>query len=572
MQTPQQLPHDDIVVSKYIGRPLLVDGYKFDLRLYVAVTSFEPLRAYIYDEGLARFSTVKYTNDHADQPSHLSNPFMHLTNYSINKKSSDFVPNQDASQDGEGTKWSLSALRRRLAQSGIDVPALFAKIDALVLKTLIAVEPSVVAATRRYCHHRNSCFEMVGFDVLIDENLKPWLIEVNLSPSLAADSPIDLKLKTQMLASLFTLVGLRPYDRSQHRRAQQKKQAERWNRMARGEPGARIRSTPADLLRSPEAMRAVVELDDEEAKCGNWKRIFPVAHGHTYRRLFAQERPMNSLLVDVLIARRKAARRADPTPADPVGAAPADAADAADDTAADDATAARPRTAKPHIPTHRPSTSSATSRPSSSYASYSSSSYAKREAAYKRPGRPTSAGMRRALRDAVMAGRADEGLSNAGPAARIESALRLLGAATPADEATTAAENVAASPQGGAPRAPPPRAPRAAAATAGARRAAPRDLGHRRDARRLVVFTLLGRTRARTRLRGRFARRVPVVGSARRRRRPPAVARRCRRGRPRALRSRFAVRPSTRSATAARRPLTARQEELPASPPHARPS
>ena len=295
--------------------------YKFDLRLYVAVTSFEPLRAYIYDEGLARFSTVKYTNDHADQPSHLSNPFMHLTNYSINKKSSDFVPNQDASQDGEGTKWSLSALRRRLAQSGIDVPALFAKIDALVLKTLIAVEPSVVAATRRYCHHRNSCFEMVGFDVLIDENLKPWLIEVNLSPSLAADSPIDLKLKTQMLASLFTLVGLRPYDRSQHRRAQQKKQAERWNRMARGEPGARIRSTPADLLRSPEAMRAVVELDDEEAKCGNWKRIFPVAHGHTYRRLFAQERPMNSLLVDVLIARRKAARRADPTPADPVGAA-----------------------------------------------------------------------------------------------------------------------------------------------------------------------------------------------------------------------------------------------------------
>ena len=114
VQTPQQLPHDDIVVSKYIGRPLLVDGYKFDLRLYVAVTSFEPLRAYIYDEGLARFSTVKYTNDHADQPSHLSNPFMHLTNYSINKKSSDFVPNQDASQDGEGTKWSLSALRRPL--------------------------------------------------------------------------------------------------------------------------------------------------------------------------------------------------------------------------------------------------------------------------------------------------------------------------------------------------------------------------------------------------------------------------------------------------------------------------
>ena len=160
MQTPQQLPHDDIVVSKYIGRPLLVDGYKFDLRLYVAVTSFEPLRAYIYDEGLARFSTVKYTNDHADQPSHLSNPFMHLTNYSINKKSSDFVPTRTPRRTARAP-WSLSALRRRLAQSGIDVPASSPRSTRL-LKTLIAVEPSVVAATRRYRHHRNSCFEMVG--------------------------------------------------------------------------------------------------------------------------------------------------------------------------------------------------------------------------------------------------------------------------------------------------------------------------------------------------------------------------------------------------------------------------
>jgi len=49
-----------MVVSEYVGRPLLIDGYKFDLRVYVALLSINPLRVYIYEDGLARFATQKY--------------------------------------------------------------------------------------------------------------------------------------------------------------------------------------------------------------------------------------------------------------------------------------------------------------------------------------------------------------------------------------------------------------------------------------------------------------------------------------------------------------------------------
>ena len=53
-------PRTQAVVSEYVGKPLLIDGYKFDMRIYVALTSIYPLRMYIYEDGLARFATQKY--------------------------------------------------------------------------------------------------------------------------------------------------------------------------------------------------------------------------------------------------------------------------------------------------------------------------------------------------------------------------------------------------------------------------------------------------------------------------------------------------------------------------------
>lgn len=54
--------------------------------------------------------------------------------------------------------------------------------------------------------------ELFGFDILIDDTLKPWLLEVNLTPSLGCDSPLDVRLKSALIADLLTLVGIPAID------------------------------------------------------------------------------------------------------------------------------------------------------------------------------------------------------------------------------------------------------------------------------------------------------------------------------------------------------------------------
>lgn len=52
------------------------------------------------------------------------------------------------------------------------------------------------------------CFQILGFDVMIDKNFKPWLIEVNQSPSFATDSPLDYKTKKAVLADAFSMLNI----------------------------------------------------------------------------------------------------------------------------------------------------------------------------------------------------------------------------------------------------------------------------------------------------------------------------------------------------------------------------
>ncbi|XP_071413902.1 tubulin polyglutamylase TTLL5 isoform X2 [Pithys albifrons albifrons] len=289
----QIVVEDNILVSRYISNPLLIDDFKFDVRLYVLVTSYDPLVIYLYEEGLARFATVRY-----DQASrNIKNQFMHLTNYSVNKKSGDYVSCDDPEVEDYGNKWSMSAMLRYLKQEGRDTAALMANVEDLIIKTVVSAELAIASACKSFLSHRGSCFELYGFDVLIDDTLKPWLLEVNLSPSLACDAPLDLKIKASMLSDMFTLVGFvcqdpgqrssrtiyhsaesvrrNPHQKVQRTRPLSASDAEVKSSIPLGREKATGRHSSSVLGLSMEEIKVLRRVREENERRGGFIRIFP---------------------------------------------------------------------------------------------------------------------------------------------------------------------------------------------------------------------------------------------------------------------------------------------------------
>lgn len=191
------------IVQQYIMNPLCLNGYKFDLRIYVLVTSFNPLCIYMYDQGLVRIATVKYVQNN------YNNLYCHLTNSSINETSDDYQVQED---EEEGSKWSFEILRKYFDENGINYDGIFRQIKDVIIKTLVAAESETNFSIKKFVRQKNQCFELFGFDIMIDEAYKPWLIEVNVSPALKTATPLDVKIKDSLVCDVLHLIGPEPYD------------------------------------------------------------------------------------------------------------------------------------------------------------------------------------------------------------------------------------------------------------------------------------------------------------------------------------------------------------------------
>uniref|UniRef100_A0AC35U7T4 Receptor protein-tyrosine kinase n=1 Tax=Rhabditophanes sp. KR3021 TaxID=114890 RepID=A0AC35U7T4_9BILA len=182
---------DRQLIQEYIGDPFLMsDQLKFDFRIYAVVKSLNPLSIYVAREGMVRFCTEKYKKPVSNKELNL---FAHLTNYSLNKSSNAYKHSTSLKDQIKGSKRLLSTVFHQMDKRGMNTRKLWHKIKIIIVKTVIAMLPEIMLNYEQAFHDipGPNCFQIMGFDVMVQGDGTPILLEVNSAPSLTIEHSIS---------------------------------------------------------------------------------------------------------------------------------------------------------------------------------------------------------------------------------------------------------------------------------------------------------------------------------------------------------------------------------------------
>ncbi|ALC42735.1 CG16716 [Drosophila busckii] len=260
------------ICQTYVERPLLIDGYKFDLRVYTLITSVDPLRIFVYNEGLARFATQKYMPPDLNNN---NNVYMHLTNYCLNRRNSKY---DMGNGDEGGSKRKLSAFNKWLKDHNYSVEDFWAAVDDAIIKTVISAWPVL---KHNYCscfpkHDKiQACFQLLGFDILVDWKLKPYILEVNQTPSLCTDQPVDHEVKRPLIRDTLNLLSTPLVDKEEIIREDRVALRDRLLRQAHRRRVEAKDANNKDLYSACSLSALSQQIAWEESHLGNYRRVMP---------------------------------------------------------------------------------------------------------------------------------------------------------------------------------------------------------------------------------------------------------------------------------------------------------
>lgn len=187
-------PNSYWVVQKYIERPLLYKGRKFDIRVWAVMTWKSEL--WYYKHGYLRTSSSPYSLSTKASS-------VHLTNNCLQK----FASNYSAYEEGNTIEFAMfeEYLKNQFQDVKVDFEQhIRPRMVDLMIDSYLAVKGELNPNKRR------NCFELLGFDFLVDEDFRVWLIEVNTNPYLGIPNNFIRGLLPKMINDLMEIV-LDPY-------------------------------------------------------------------------------------------------------------------------------------------------------------------------------------------------------------------------------------------------------------------------------------------------------------------------------------------------------------------------
>jgi tubulin polyglutamylase TTLL6/13 len=278
---------DEVMVAqRYIADPMLIDNFKFDLRLYLLVgavlrpeTGSLDFRMFLFKDGLVRLCTTPYTAPTADNEDEHR---MHLTNYAVNKGSANFDKGEgDSERSGSkrSLRWFLADFTAKHGEQKTE--ELWENICSTCVKTVLVAQPGIdMEYHSKFPKDLSGCsmqcrsFELLGLDVMLDKHHNPWMIEVNCLPSFGTDTALDEDIKKRVINQTLDLTcgDISMRDRASYRLLSHKRRCGQDGADAAGASGGGAGGGASAV--NPESDNP---LDLESYK--DFERVYPVPQG-----------------------------------------------------------------------------------------------------------------------------------------------------------------------------------------------------------------------------------------------------------------------------------------------------
>ena len=197
-------------ISKYISNPHLLKGRKYHIRMYVIVTGFIPLKIYIYNEG----QVMRAAHNYSYELSKIENNTASITNGHFNFKDPNYNHNATFNTE-QGTEWSINVLKNYINKNGGNWEKIWNEIKDISVKSILInfniIKNKLINDFKNL--RSNNIVQRFGFDILIDDNMKPWLLEINGIPGMALYNIINVNNKIGVDTDFINLIGLIPFER-----------------------------------------------------------------------------------------------------------------------------------------------------------------------------------------------------------------------------------------------------------------------------------------------------------------------------------------------------------------------
>lgn len=190
------------IIQRFVHPPYLVKNHKFVLRLFAIVTSMSPLRVYLFPDGDVFYTHAEYdVNAESVERANLRGFF--ITDYFFTKKQRQLYT-------------SSNQLFDYLKSTGVDTDKVFNDVRDVIVKSLQVSEPQYRMAQDETIAYPESTYEVLGWDILLDEDLKPHVCEVNTTPNMGLEinrgnDPVvheeDFELKTEIMRHVLEITG-----------------------------------------------------------------------------------------------------------------------------------------------------------------------------------------------------------------------------------------------------------------------------------------------------------------------------------------------------------------------------